>query len=173
MNPREKKLLALVLIAFLVLVADYLLGALDEFKGGSRVAGRFAEAQQAVTQIQTQTAASPLTPAGRAQLAGASAPIDRDPLDAPAVAGVRTGEQLPFLSCDGIVSIGRKRLVILSGIEYAVGDAIPETGEEVVRISAKSAVLRVPGTGTERTIEYVEPEAADDPGQEIEITVHR
>ena len=71
MNSREKKLLGLVLIVFLVAVGDFLMSALNEFQNESMVASKAAEANAAVAQMSSRTAALPLSADGRRRLAAA------------------------------------------------------------------------------------------------------
>lgn len=82
MNSREKKLLGLVLIVFLVAVGDFLMSALNEFQNESMVASKAAEANAAVAQMSSRTAALPLSADGRRRLAAASLPLESDPLEA-------------------------------------------------------------------------------------------
>ena len=158
MNSREKKLLGLVLIVFLVAVGDFLVSALNEFQNDGMVASKAAQANAAVSQMGARTAALPLSADGRRRLAAANLPLAFDPLEAVPASQrfARNGEQLPFISVDGFVHMGRTHLVILGGVEFAEGDVIPETGEVVVSIYNDTVQLELPGTGTRRRLAYVE-----------------
>ncbi|MCI7118054.1 MAG: hypothetical protein ACLTS9_05620 [Sutterella wadsworthensis] len=164
MNSREKKLLGLVLIVFLVAVGDFLMSALNEFQNESMVASKAAEANAAVAQMSSRTAALPLSADGRRRLAAASLPLESDPLEAVPASQrfARNGEQLPFISVDGFVHMGRTHLVILGGVEFAEGDVIPETGEVVVSIYNDAVQLELPGTDTRRRLTYVERDVDTD-----------
>ena len=163
MNSREKKLLGLVLIVFLVAVGDFLMSALNEFQNESMVASKAAEANAAVAQMSSRTAALPLSADGRRHLAAASRAGPGPPGAVPASQRfARNGEQLPFISVDGFVHMGRTHLVILGGVEFAEGDVIPETGEVVVSIYNDAVQLELPGTDTRRRLTYVERDVDTD-----------
>lgn len=143
MNAREKKLLVLVLIAFIFAVGDFLYSAVNEGKTDSVTVSKLKEAKDAVSQMGVKMSALPMTNEGRRRLAASGVTLESDPLEvAPAVLKTKSvGRALPFVSVDGFVHMDPIHYVILGGKEYAEGDTVEATGETVEKIEENAVEL--------------------------------
>lgn len=164
MSPREKRLLALVIVAFLFAVGDFLYSALNEFRNESLVVSHVKDAQRAIGDVNTALVASTGTNNMLDRLSYANMPLASDPLvrAAPAAGQDWTGEQLPFLNASGFIALGQTTIAIINGGEYSVGDVIPETGELVQAVDAEGVTLLLEESGATRRLVYMEESAENE-----------
>lgn len=164
MSPREKRLLALVIVAFLFAVGDFLYSALNEFRNESLVVSHVKDAQRAIGDVNTALVASTGTNNMLDRLSYANMPLTSDPLvrAAPAAGQDWTGEQLPFLNASGFIALGQTTIAIINGGEYSVGDVIPETGELVQAVDAEGVTLLLEESGATRRLVYMEESAENE-----------
>lgn len=166
MNPREQKLLALILIVLAYAACDYFYRAASGFENdeGLTAQSQDAAAAAAVSAMTSQVANLPLSDSGRRLLKLANNPLTDDPLAPPSAAMRATAvSNLPHVTLSGVINMGNVSLALIGGEEFGVGDQIPETGETVKAITNDAVTLFAPDTGLTRTlkVEDTDPTLSD------------
>ena len=157
MNPREQKLLGLILIVLAYVACDYLYRAASGFENEGLTA-QSAEASAAVTAMAGQLNSLPLSENGRHLLKLANSPMESDPFEAPS-AGMRASvtSGMPQLTLSGVLSMGSTNIALIGGEEYGIGDVVPDTNETVKAIGLDSVTLAAQD-GTTRTLKVLDLE---------------
>ena len=164
MNPREQKLLVLILIVLAYAACDYFYRAASGFENDEGLTAQSQDAAAAVSAMTSQVANLPLSDSGRRLLELANNPLTDDPLAPPTAAMRATAvSNLPPVTLSGVINMGNVSLALIGGEEFGVGDQIPETGETVKAITNDAVTLFAPDTGLTRTIkvEDTDPTLSD------------
>ena len=117
------------------------------------------QAQTVAARISSELQALPLNSEQRAVLAAAQQSAGNDPFKEPpqAVSGSQAGgnaSSAPGMSFTGYVQMGKEAIAIIGGLEYAVGDVLPETGDIIRAIRENSVTLYSPARKTEWELSY-------------------
>ena len=158
MTRREKILLALMGVS---LAGSGLVfwdpGFLPWSKG--LVQSPVQQAQVVAASLSSGLQALPLNSGQRAILAAAQQSAENDPFREPpqvALGGQAGGNAslAPGMSFTGYVQVGKEAIAIIGGLEYAVGDVLPETGDIIRSIRENSVTLYSPVRKTEWELSY-------------------
>ena len=157
MNSREKKLVMLVAAAALYAVGDY---AWTHFLSKSSVLRKNEEPDKVLTEARNAVLQSTQILVHPEQSLSAmkvlhltQISVQDDPLEPrPGSEAVRRGQI--DLAYTGYLAVGRVRMAVIGGHEYAEGDPVEGSGEIVTSITEETVVLQNPKDGTERVIEY-------------------
>ena len=164
MNPREQKLLVLILIVLAYAACDFFYRAASGFENDEGLTAQSKDAAAAVSAMTSQVANLPLSDSGRRLLELANTPLTDDPLAPPSAAMRATAaSDLPQVTLSGVIAMGNVSLALIGGEEFGVGDQIPETGETVQAITNDAVTLVTPNTGLTRTlkVEDTDPTLSD------------
>lgn len=159
MSSREKKLLFVLVVVALLAAADKLWQWSQRGASPLDPAKAITDARTAATSVAASVSALPLKAGEQYALFGAQRTVVQNPFvpaqivsvpDA-AQAGAAGGAALQYT---GYVAVGTHLLAIIGGMEYAVGDAIPSTGDVVRAISGTAVRLFSPSKNAEWELSY-------------------
>ena len=157
MNSREKKLVMLVAAAALYAVGDY---AWTHFLSKSSVLRKNEEPDKVLTEARNAVLQSTQILVHPEQSLSAmkvlhltQISVQDDPLE-PRPGLEAAGRMQIDLAYTGYLAVGKVRMAVIGGHEYAEGDALEGSGEIVAEISEEKVLLKNSKNGTERVIEY-------------------
>ncbi|MDD2966796.1 MAG: hypothetical protein PHN64_04805 [Desulfovibrionaceae bacterium] len=159
MNSREKKLLAVLVVVAVLAAADRLWEFSQKGISAPDADKVMADARTAATNTAAAVSALPLKTGEQYALFGAQRTAVQNPFipalniavpDA-AASGAASGGALQYT---GYIAVGSRLLAIIGGMEYAVGDAIPSTGDVVRAISGTAVRLFSPSKNAEWELTY-------------------
>lgn len=91
-------------------------------------------------------------------LAAALRPASRNPFHIPDASLTSTRAALPSdpsgMAYSGFILVGKSALAIIGGLEYGVGDTLPNSGDVIRAIRADGVTLYSPSRNTEWTLPY-------------------
>lgn len=115
------------------------------------------QARTVADEVSASLRALPLSEGRRYVLASALRPATRNPFTLPE-SGTPAGEQTPGapsgLVYAGYVRVGKEALAIIGGLEYGVGDTLPDTGDVIRSIGSDGVRLYSPSRNAEWTLPY-------------------
>ncbi len=158
MTLREKILLGSMGVAIvgagiqyaldLMLSADISQKETDTLQQARSVSGEVSAALQSlsISEGQRYILAAALRPASRNpfQLPDANLPNTR----------IAQPSDLSGMAYSGYIQVGKTALAIIGGLEYGVGDTLPNSGDVVRAIRADGVILYSPSRNTEWTLPY-------------------
>lgn len=158
MTRREQVLIGLMCVS---LVAGGVLYLNPSFLAGGKglVRNPVQEAQTTAAEISAGLQQLPLSPAQRAVLEAARQPALKNPFADPpgealARSGGGAGSLAPGVAYTGYVQVGKEALAIIGGLEYMVGDVLPESGDVIRAIRESGVTLYSPARKTEWELPY-------------------
>lgn len=116
------------------------------------------QAQSAAGEVAALLRALPLSEGQRYILASSLRPAPRNPFTLPA-SGLPDTKQAASSNASGLVysgyvQAGKKALAIIGGLEYGVGDTLPNTGDVIRFIGSDGVRLYSPSRNAEWTLPY-------------------
>ena len=116
------------------------------------------QAQSAAGEVAALLRALPLSEGQRYILASSLRPAPRNPFTLPA-SGLPDTKQAASANASGLVysgyvQAGKKALAIIGGLEYGVGDTLPNTGDVIRFIDPDGVRLYSPSRNAEWTLPY-------------------
>lgn len=157
MTGREKILLALMGAAMAGAGIQFGLSLLGP-AAPSGQADALQEARAVAGEVTARLQSLPLSEGQRYVLATALRPASRNPftlpesgLTPPASADAASAGGLLY---SGYVQVGKEKLAIVGGLEYGVGDTLPNTGDVIRAIRSDALILYSPSRNAEWELPY-------------------
>ena len=154
MTAREKILLTLMGVACTGAGLNAALSGLFVSETKQDNAALLQQARALATETATGLQALPLKDAQRYILATAQLPITSNPFSLPPDAPTTAQTGQSQLVYSGYVLVGKEALAIVDGLEYAVGDTLPGSGDQIRAIRNDGIVLFSPARNTEWVLPY-------------------
>lgn len=164
MTKRELRLLAALGVTCVLCGASLLYDHLTKKTGQPEAVSQLEETKKATTSMTTAFAGLPLKKDDIYALSAAEQSVQSNPFQPakePSAAppgSARPGDSAAggagALQYTGFVSLGETAMAIVNGMEYAIGDTIPQTGDIIRHISSSEVVLFSPSRNAEWTLSY-------------------
>lgn len=156
MTTREKILLGLMGLAVAGGAVQFGLSLLSPVLPSER-ADALQEARSVANEVTARLQTLPLSEGQRYVLAESLRPATRNPFQLPErgpAAPPSAAAAAGGLVYSGYVQVGKARLAIVGGLEYGVGDTLPNTGDVIRAIRADGLVLYSPSRNAEWELPY-------------------
>lgn len=156
MTTREKILLALMATALTGGAVHFGLSLLSPGPPAER-ADALQQARTVAGEVTARLQTLPLSEGQRYVLAVALRPAGRNPFQLPERGPAAPPSETAAaggLVYSGYVQVGKAQLAIVGGLEYGVGDTLPNTGDVIRAIRADALVLYSPSRNAEWELPY-------------------
>ncbi len=158
MTLREKILLAAMGAAVAGGGIQYGISMLLPSSAPSGTDSSLQQARAVAGEVSARLQALPLSEGQRYILASSLRPAPHNPFTFPASA-LPSAEQSAAANTSGLVysgyvQAGKETLAIIGGLEYGVGDTLPNTGDVIRFIGSDGVVLYSPSRNAEWTLSY-------------------
>ena len=154
MTLREKILLAAMGAAVMGGGIQFGLSTLLPSPAPSGTDSSLQQARAVAGEVTARLQALPLSDGQRYILASSLRPAPRNPFTLPANAQQAASANASGLVYSGYVQAGKEALAIIGGLEYGVGDTLPNTGDVIRFIGSDGVRLYSPSRNAEWTLPY-------------------
>lgn len=162
MEKREKVLVILMVAAIVIGGGIMIVDRLKPPSGGIDHSARKAEIQEVISTAQTFLEKNNPYESNRAILARASQDSVPDPFLSMSKEAFRprtedSGDVGQTFNFNGYIDIGQRKIAIIDGREYGLGDLLEAGGFSVADIKPDKVILRNKATGANLTVPYAGP----------------
>ena len=154
MTLREKILLAAMGAAVMGGGIQFGLSTLLPSPAPSGTDSSLQQARSVAGEVTARLQALPLSDGQRYILASSLRPAPRNPFTLPANGLPDASANASGLVYSGYVQAGKEALAIIGGLEYGVGDTLPNTGDVIRFIGSDGVHLYSPSRNAEWTLPY-------------------
>ena len=154
MTLREKILLAAMGAAVMGGGIQFGLSTLLPSPAPSGTDSSLQQARAVAGEVTARLQALPLSDGQRYILASSLRPAPRNPFTLPANGLQAASANASGLVYSGYVQAGKEALAIIGGLEYGVGDTLPNTGDVIRFIGSDGVRLYSPSRNAEWTLPY-------------------